>query len=256
MVCVVEMRAPLDRRLRAAGVPRDSDPVDAWRRLRTVEGPGATIIDLYELAARRRGLSAHDLPAAERHALALSVMPDVWPGWDVTSGSERVGDVIEIVDYDPTWPDRFAAWQQTLRAALGPEADRIEHIGSTSVPGLAAKPVIDIQVGVEDLAHEEAYVPALEAIGLQLRSRDVFHRFFRPFPGRPRNVHVHVCEPGSEWETRHLRFRDHLRTHPDARDRYARAKRDAAALWADDGPAYTDAKTEVILDILQHAAQD
>jgi GrpB-like predicted nucleotidyltransferase (UPF0157 family) len=120
---------------------------------------------------------------------------------------------------------------------------------------LAAKPVIDVQVSVADLANDDAYVPALEAIGLQLRSRDVFHRYFRPFPGRPREVHVHVCKLGSAWEAEHLRFRDYLRTHPAARDQYAQAKRRAAALWADDGLAYTDAKTEVILDILEQADQ-
>jgi len=249
------MRAPLDRRLSAAGIAPDTEPVDAWRRLRTLEGPAATIIDLYELAARRRGLTACDLPTAERYALARSVMPDIWPDWDVTPGSERVGDVIKIVDYDPAWPDRFAAWHQALRAALGRTAVQIEHVGSTSVPGLAAKPIIDVQVSVADLANEEAYVAGLEAIGLQLRSRDIFHRYFRPFPGRPREIHVHVCELGSEWEAEHLRSRDYLRTHPEARDKYAQAKRGAAALWADDGLAYTDAKTEVILNILEQATQ-
>jgi GrpB-like predicted nucleotidyltransferase (UPF0157 family) len=105
-------------------------------------------------------------------------------------------------------------------------------------------------------AGEEAYVPALEAIGLQLRSRDILDRFFRPFPGRPREIHVHVCELGSEWEAAHLRFRDYLRTHPEACDQYTQAKRGAAALWADDGLAYTDAKTEVILKLLEQAAPD
>lgn len=210
-------------------------------------------MDLYELVARRRGLAGHELPAAERHALARSVMPEVWPSWDVTQGSERGGDLIEIVDYDPAWPLRFEAWHQALRAALGSTASRIEHVGSTSVPGLPAKPIIDIQVSVADLDDENLYVPALEDIGLQLRSRDVFHRYFRPFPGHPRDVHVHVCEIGSEWEADHLLFRDYLRTHPAARERYARTKRAAAAQWADDGLAYTDAKTEVVLSILQEA---
>ena len=249
----MEIRTPLDRRLSAAGIAPGAEPVDAWRKLRALEGSAATIIDLYELAARRRGLTAHDLPAPERHALARSVMPDIWPDWNVTAGSERIGDVIKVVAYDPTWPDRFAAWRQVLHAALGPTAVHIEHVGSTSVPGLAAKPIVDVQVSVADLDNEQAYVPALEAVGLQLRSRDLFHRYFRPFPGRPRDVHVHVCELGSEWEAEHLRFRDHLRTHPEARDKYAKTKRDAAAQWADDGLAYTDAKTEVILNILEQA---
>jgi GrpB-like predicted nucleotidyltransferase (UPF0157 family) len=250
----VETREALDRRLRAAGVAPDADPVEAWRRLRSREGPAATIIDLYELAARGRGLSAGDLACAERHALARLVMPDIWPDWELTSGSQRVGDVITIADYGPSWPDRYAAWHDKLRAALGATAVRIEHVGSTSVPGLPAKPIVDVQVSVADVADETAYVALLEGIGLQLRSRDVFHRYFRPFPGRPRDVHVHVCGVGSQWEAEHLHFRDYLCTHPAARDQYARVKRDAAARWADDGLAYTDAKTEVILDILSQAA--
>lgn len=245
---------PLDQRLSAAGVAPDAEPVDAWLRLRSVEGPALTIIDLYELVARRQGLTARDLSASERSMLARSVMPDIWPGWDVNADSEREDDVIEIVDYDPTWPDRYAMWHKAIRAALGSATVRIEHVGSTAVPGLAAKPVIDVQVSVVELANEQAYLPALQTIGLQLRTRDAFHRYFRPFPGRPREVHVHVCELGSEWEAEHLLFRDFLRRHPGARDRYARAKREAAALWADDRLAYTDAKTEVILNILEEAA--
>lgn len=246
-------RRSLVGRLSAAGVAPDTEPVAAWRRLRAAEGPAATIIDLYELAARARGQTARDLSAAERVELARSVMPDVWPGWEVTTGSERVGDVIEVVEHDPAWEQRFDAWRQKLRAALGPTAARIEHIGSTSVPGLPAKPIVDIQVSVADLTDEDAYVPPLESVGVQLHSRDALHRYFRPFPGRPRDVHVHVCPVGSAWEAEHLLFRDFLRRHPGARDRYARVKREAAAVWADDGFAYTDAKSEVILDILDQA---
>lgn len=243
----------LPQLLRAADIDPDAEPVEAWRRLRAVEDSAATIIDLYELAARQRGLTAAALPVAERRALARSVMPDMWPGWQVTDGTDRAGDLIEIVDYDPSWPDRFTAWQRVLQRALGETALRIEHVGSTAVSGLAAKPTVDVQISVADLADEPAYVPAVEAIGLQLRSRDDFHRYFRPRADRPRDVNVHVCQIGSDWETDHLRFRDYLRTHADARDEYAQAKRAAAELWTDDGLAYTDAKTAVVLDILDRA---
>jgi GrpB-like predicted nucleotidyltransferase (UPF0157 family) len=246
----------LSARLHAAGVAPDVEPLEAWRRLRAVEGSAVTILDLYELEAHRRGLAATDLPAADRHALARSAMPEIWPGWAVTPGSTRGGDVITVVDYDPRWPDRFAEWSGVVKRALGSTAVRVEHVGSTSVPGLAAKPVVDVQVSVRDLADEAAYVPQLEAVGLQLRSRDVFHRYFRPFAGRPRDVHVHVCEVGSEWEADHLLFRDHLRTDPEARDHYARAKREAAALWSDDGIAYTEAKTAVVLHHLEEARRE
>lgn len=225
----------LDHRLAAAGAEPGMDPVDAWRRLRGYEGPRATVIDLYELVARSRGLEAHQLPLQERVGLARSVMPFVWPGFAQTSGSERSGDLIKIVDYDPEWPRRYRRWREVLRACLGDTAVRIEHVGSTSVPLLAAKPIVDIQVTVADLDEESRYVPPLERVGVQLRSRDDLHRYFRPFPGQPRDVHVHVCALGSEWERQHLVFRDYLRADPQARNAYAAAKRRAAAVWADDG---------------------
>jgi GrpB-like predicted nucleotidyltransferase (UPF0157 family) len=83
--------------------------------------------------------------------------------------------------------------------------------------------------------------------------RDDWHRYFRPFPGHPRDVHIHVCEVGSDWEREHVLFRDYLRADEPARDKYASAKRAAAAVWADDGIAYTDAKTTVILELLDAA---
>ena len=227
----------------------------AWRALRAAEGQRTTVIDLYELVARRRGLAAHELPRAERLALARSVLAQVWPGFGVTEGSERPVEEVEVVPYDPAWPDRFAAWRDRLVGALGATALRIEHVGSTAVPGLAAKPVVDIQVSVADLEDESAYVRAVEGTGLRLRSRDDAHRFFRPPAERPRDVHVHVCAAGSEWERDHVLFRDLLRGDPRARAAYARAKQEARIRWADDRYAYTDAKTEVILRLLADAQE-
>ena len=126
-------------------------------------------------------------------------------------------------------------------------------MGSTSVPGLAAKPITDIQVSVADLGGEPSYVPPLQAIGLVLRSRDELHRFFRPPAGQPHEVHVHVCAAGGQWERDHLLFRDYLRAHPAACLRYAEAKRASVRRWSDDGWAYTEAKTGVILDVLEQA---
>lgn len=245
----------LQERLTAAGVEPGMDPVAAWRCLRQAEGRRATVIDLYELVAQPRGLTAHDLPRAERVALARSVMSDVWPGFALTSGSDRDGDLIRVVAYDPQWPAKFERWRSRLQGALGEAALRIEHVGSTSVPALPAKPIIDIQISVRNLGDEATYVPPLEKTGVQLRSRDNLHRYFRPFPSHPRDVHIHVCAAGSDWEREHLLFRDYLRSHPEARDRYTAAKRQAAALWADDGWAFTDAKGEVILNILEQASR-
>jgi GrpB-like predicted nucleotidyltransferase (UPF0157 family) len=159
----------------------------------------------------------------------------------------------KVVAYDQGWPERFGAWRGRLAELLGPVALRIEHVGSTSVPGLAAKPVVDIQVSVADLSDEDRYVPPCEAAGLQFRLRDDEHRYFQPPPGQPREVHVHVCQQGAEWERVHLLFRDYLRCSADAREAYAAAKREAARLWGSDRPAYTEAKTDVILGILDQA---
>ena len=239
------------------GIPRDaavSDPFDVWRRRRAVEGGAVTLIDLYRLVADRRGLAAHELPADERAALRDLALPIMWPGYQVAVGSERAEpDPIEIVAYDAGWPDLFQSWRNRLAAALGPSAKRIEHVGSTAVPGLGAKPVIDIQISVVDPESEGSYTPMIEGLGVQLRSKDDLHRFFRPFSGLPRDVQIHVCATGSAWERRHLLFRDYLRSSETARDSYLVAKLEAARRWRDDRIAYADAKTEVIDRLMDQA---
>jgi GrpB-like predicted nucleotidyltransferase (UPF0157 family) len=240
-------------RLAAAGVSDGAEPWDAWLQLRAAEGNRATVIDLYELAAAPLGLAAHELPAATRLSLAWRAMAQTWPGFAVAEGSKRPMMPLVVVGYDPAWPQTYERWRRRVAAALGAIALGIEHVGSTSVPGLAAKPIVDIQVSVADLGGEPLYVPPLQASGLVLRSRDDLHRFFRPPAGQPREVHVHVCSAGGRWERDHLLFRDHLRAHPAACRRYAKAKQAIVRRWSDDGWAYTDAKTDVILDILKQA---
>ena len=121
------------------------------------------------------------------------------------------------------------------------------------VPGLAAKPIVDIQVSVADLEDERAYVGRVERSGVQLRSRDSEHRHFRPPRDRPHDCHVHVSEAGSPWERDHLLFRDYLRAHPNRADRYAAVKQEAVLIWSDDGWGFTEAKSEFILDVLDEA---
>lgn len=239
-------------RLAAAGAQGVADPVEAWRRLRAAEGPRATIVDLYGIVAAPRGLAAHELPLAERLRLAQAAVPEMWPGFTTTPGTQR-SDPLVVADYNPQWPAVYRRWRARIRPALGPVALGIEHIGSTSVPGLAAKPIVDILVSVADLAAEADYVPPLERAGLVLRSRDELHRYFRPPAGQPREVHVHVCPAGSQWERDHLLFRDYLRGHPDACRAYGEAKRANARIWAGDGWGYTDAKTGVVLGIMADA---
>jgi GrpB-like predicted nucleotidyltransferase (UPF0157 family) len=233
--------------------PADRDPIAIWNGLRQTRGRRTTIIDLYRLVAEPRSLKPYELPRVERLNLARAAMPLVWPGFETTEGSER-NDPIEVVEYNTDWPRRFQHWHELIAGSLGDVALRIEHVGSTSVPGLPAKPIIDVQVSITAISNESAYVPRLEKmVGVQLRSRDSMHRYFRPFAGRARDVHVHVCNAGSDWEREHLLFRDYVSVHGEDARRYAEAKREALRHWADDGWAYTDAKTDVILDILDSA---
>lgn len=167
-------------------------------------------------------------------------------------GSLR-NDPIEVVDYDPAWPRRFKKLQKVLAAALGPTAVRIDHVGSTAVPGLVAKPVIDIQVSVPDVDDEKAYRAAIESCGLALRYRELGHRYFRPPPGLPRVWQVHVCTAGSKWERDHLLFRDFLRQHADEARRYEAAKFDVAGHHRFDRIAYNDAKSPLIAEMMTRA---
>jgi len=240
-------------RLAAAGVRDLSDPVAAWRKLREAEGPRVSGIDLYWLAARQRGIAVHELPEAERAALARAATPVLLPGYSPVAHRRRAPELIHLVPYDREWPRRYARWRDRIGAVLGATALRTEHVGSTSVPGLAAKPVIDIQVSVADIADEARYAGQLESLGLQLGNRDDVHRYFSLPPERPRELHLHMCQAGSAWEREHLLFRDYLRAHPAAADRYLAGKRAAAVTWRDDRWAYTEAKTGVILDILDEA---
>lgn len=232
------------------------DPAAAWRRLHDRFGTRATLLDRYALEAAARGMAVSDLGDDVRQRLTLEVLATHTPGFEIVGGSDRVRrDPVKVVDYDPAWPSRFEAWRDRLAAALGSTARRIDHVGSTAVPGLPAKPVIDVQVSVPDIHDEAIYVPAIERVGIAFRSRDAEHRYFRPSGDRPREVQVHVCAAGSRWERVHLLFRDYLRAHPQAADAYAEMKRELAGRHRDDRIAYNEAKTEFILDQLERAEE-
>ncbi|TXL61820.1 GrpB family protein [Aeromicrobium terrae] len=167
----------------------------------------------------------------------------------VLIGGRQPRDIV-IADYDEAWPRRFEAERDRILEALGTRAVRVDHVGSTSVPGLAAKPIVDIDLSVEDVEDEAAYVPDLEAAGYVLRVREPGHRMVRT---PELDVHVHVCAAGSEWERRHLLFRDHLRRHPDDRALYEGVKRELATrTWADMND-YADAKDDVVAAIMARA---
>jgi GrpB-like predicted nucleotidyltransferase (UPF0157 family) len=182
------------------------------------------------------------------------VLAAQYPGIEFASSSGRpVADPIEVERYSEDWPARFAEWRDRLGSALGSAAVRIEHVGSTAVPGLAAKPIVDIQVSVVDVDRETAYVPAIERLGVPLRYREPGHRYFRPSGDRPRTVHLHVCAAGGEWEREHLLFRDFLRADAATRAAYARLKDELVSRYRDDRLAYTEGKTGFVLDALDEA---
>jgi GrpB-like predicted nucleotidyltransferase (UPF0157 family) len=158
-----------------------------------------------------------------------------------------------VVDPDPRWPDQFAREESRIRGALDGRALAIEHVGSTSVPGLAAKPVIDIVLLVADSADEPAYLPALESVGyhFHLREPDWFeHRLLKAMEP---SVNLHVFTIGCDEVARMLAFRDHLRGNPDDRTLYESTKRRLAAQPWDTVQDYADAKTDVVRDILTRA---
>jgi GrpB-like predicted nucleotidyltransferase (UPF0157 family) len=160
---------------------------------------------------------------------------------------------IVLADYDPAWPSLFAREAHRIRAVVGNTALRVEHVGSTSVPGLTAKPLIDILVVVPDSADESSYVPALQAGGyvLSIREPDWFeHRLFK---GPDTNINLHVFTAGTPEIDRMLRFRDWLRTHDADRDSYAQCKRDLAGRSWRHVQHYATAKTAVIGEIMDRA---
>ncbi|MEU4689303.1 GrpB family protein [Actinoplanes sp. NPDC023714] len=162
---------------------------------------------------------------------------------------------IEIVDYDPSWPARFATVGAALRAALGPVAVRIDHIGSTSVPGLAAKPVVDIQVSVDRLEPDASFREPLQELGLVFRAEnpDRTKRYFRERPG-DRRTHIHVRRAGSFAEQFALLFRDFLRADAATAAEYAALKRALAVDFREDRHGYTDAKSPFFWETIRRAA--
>jgi GrpB-like predicted nucleotidyltransferase (UPF0157 family) len=160
---------------------------------------------------------------------------------------------VTLIDYDPAWPTRFAALAARIRHALGARVVALHHAGSTSVPSLAAKPIIDMVLEVANSADEAAYVPALEAAGFALRIREpgwFEHRLLRGAP--PSNLHVFTA--GCEETRRMLSFRDHLRNDAADRQLYEATKRNLASRnWAK-MQDYADAKSAVVGEIMGRAS--
>jgi GrpB-like predicted nucleotidyltransferase (UPF0157 family) len=168
---------------------------------------------------------------------------------------DRFDPAVVIVDYDPAWVGLAESELRRINAALGTVVSRLDHVGSTAVPGLAAKPVLDLQLSVAAIAARARYVEPLERLGYLFvpspESPD-FHFFALP-PERPRTYHLHVCEAGSEHETRHLAVRGFLRAHSIEAARYAVLKRRLAARHPRDRLSYIEGKDEYVAALERRA---
>ena len=187
--------------------------------------------------------------------------PDDVAAYDALLPEVTIGPVkplawsITVRDYDPTWPDWYDREATQIRQTLDDRAVQLEHVGSTSVPSLAAKPIIDIVLEVPDSADEPAYAADLESAGYvhRIREPDWFeHRLFR---GPGDGVNLHVFSRDCPETDRMVRFRDHLRADAADRDLYARTKRDLASRDWKYLQQYADAKTEIIGEIMVRTAQ-
>jgi GrpB-like predicted nucleotidyltransferase (UPF0157 family) len=168
--------------------------------------------------------------------------------------------MITIVPYDPRWPALFAAEAARIADALGDRAVRIEHVGSTAVPGLAAKPVIDIQIATGSLAELSPFTVALGGLAyrhVSLGAIDAVYPFLQRPAAWPATHHVHLCEAGSAHKRRHVAFRDYLRMHPEVAAEYAALKRSLAAMHRGDTlesrERYSLAKTGFVGAVLAQA---
>jgi GrpB-like predicted nucleotidyltransferase (UPF0157 family) len=184
---------------------------------------------------------------------------DRTPGTDDAIASSRIGppEVLDgpvtLAEYDPSWPTLYAREAARIRATLGPDALLVEHVGSTAVPGLAAKPRIDIVLAVADSSDEPRYVPRLEAAGYVLRVREPDWHGHRVLKGPEIDVNLHVFSAGCSEIERMVRFRDHLRCDEGDRRLYERVKRNLAGRIWRYTQNYADAKTEIVERILARA---
>jgi GrpB-like predicted nucleotidyltransferase (UPF0157 family) len=174
----------------------------------------------------------------------------------VTTGELAVlAGPVQLAEYDPEWPVQFERDAARIRATLGDQVRLLEHVGSTSVPGLAAKPIIDLVLAVPDSTDEAAYVPPMETAGYVLRIREPEWLEHRLFKGTDPVANIHVFSEGTHEIERMLAFRDWLRDHDDDRVLYERTKRELAARDWKYVQHYADAKTEVVAAIMARALE-
>jgi GrpB-like predicted nucleotidyltransferase (UPF0157 family) len=196
-----------------------------------------------------RGLSSPSLPG-RWEALILSTMPTPNP-LGLNSGE------VVVVPYDPRWPALFEVAAAELRAALGSAILAVHHVGSTSVPGLCAKPILDLLVSVGDFQEAKLLVPRLESLGYEFRPDEEIpdRHYFRRREGHARTHHLSLAEPGSRHHRVTLAFRDALRGDAALADAYAHLKLRLARRFPRDRPAYLEGKSEFVEDVLSRAGE-
>lgn len=163
---------------------------------------------------------------------------------------------VEVVPYNPQWPDIYQAEIARLVRAIGEQVVAFHHIGSTSVPGLSAKPTIDILAEVRDLSALDACNEAMQALGYTPKGENGIEgrRYFNKIAGEVHIFHLHAFPTGHPGISAHLLFRDYLRTHPGVAGEYAELKQSLAEKYPLDAPAYTAAKADFITSVMQKAA--
>jgi GrpB-like predicted nucleotidyltransferase (UPF0157 family) len=185
---------------------------------------------------------ADRVPSTEEQILAAHVGP-----------TPQLNGTVHLAEYDPEWPRLYEREAERVRAALGERVVLLEHVGSTSIPGLAAKPRIDMLLVVPNSADEASYVPDLEAAGYVLNVREPDWYEHRVFKGPEIDLNLHVFSPGCVEIERMLGFRDWLRSHPADRDLYEQTKRELARREWKYVQNYADAKSAVVEEILARA---
>jgi GrpB-like predicted nucleotidyltransferase (UPF0157 family) len=163
---------------------------------------------------------------------------------------------VYLAPHDPTWPAQYEAEAAKIRAALGTGAIVLEHVGSTSIPGIPAKPIIDILLAVANSSDEESYVPALTAQGYRLHLREPAWEQHRVMKGETPNVNLHVFTVGSREVVRMVAFRDRCRSHPEERRLYLETKQALAGQVWRHVQHYANAKSEVVEAIIARAMAD
>ena len=169
-----------------------------------------------------------------------------------------LGPVARLAEYDPRWPRRFLEEKTRILASIGRWAGSVEHVGSTAIPRLAAKPIIDILVGLRDLEDATECIPRLEGIGYEYvpeyEAVRPERRYFRKGPVEARTHHLHMVETSSPFFRNHILFRDYLRSHPAEAQRYEKLKRRLAEEHEFNRDAYTEGKTRFVESVLKKTA--